>query len=257
MHDLAVADVDPDVADRLVEEHQVAGAQLVARDGCADLRHRPARAWQRDARLLERPRDEAGAVEGVRPARPVAVRRADLAHGVVERRSPCGRGAGGEGLGQSRWRGAIVTTGGTVGAAGAATAVAGSSPTTVAAAAVTIAARPARAGRFLCMGAVLGVAPADRSHGPRGARGTGEVRTARPFFLHPGRAAPRLSGGDPAPAAPVERRWHRAVPHITNAFRSVAMTHLSICYRLSGEPSHARLTRTGQFRPGPLLPLSS
>ena len=55
VHDLAVADVDADVADRPVEEHEVAGPQVGLGHRLADLRLRPAGAGQRDARPAGRP----------------------------------------------------------------------------------------------------------------------------------------------------------------------------------------------------------
>src|SRR5699024_5461695 len=63
--ELSVAEVDPDVTDRSVEEHQVAGLQLAPGDPCpgADLRAR--RAWQRDTGLTPRRRRQPGAIVGV------------------------------------------------------------------------------------------------------------------------------------------------------------------------------------------------
>src|SRR6185437_9660908 len=92
LHELAVADVDAHVA-VAVEEDEVAGLELVARDGRAGavLRGRVVR--ERDADLRVGPHHEAGAVEALagRRASP-AVRHADLAQGGVGRAGPRRRG---------------------------------------------------------------------------------------------------------------------------------------------------------------------
>src|SRR5690349_10101380 len=54
MHDLAVAHVDADMADRGVEEDQVTGAELALRHGAAHRRLHPGRVRQGDADLVER-----------------------------------------------------------------------------------------------------------------------------------------------------------------------------------------------------------
>src|SRR6185295_13382628 len=79
MHELAVAEIDPDVRVRAIArvvEHQVAGLQLAQlRDRRADLAQRfGARRQQQAPRALEHVRDEAAAVEaGFRRAAAQAV----------------------------------------------------------------------------------------------------------------------------------------------------------------------------------------
>src|SRR3954451_20007774 len=84
VHHLAVADVDAHVADRAVEEDQVAGLQLVAGDRRAHLRLQPAGVRQADAGRGVGELDQPGAVEGARAGGRPYVRLAALLHGGVD-----------------------------------------------------------------------------------------------------------------------------------------------------------------------------
>src|SRR5262245_55743775 len=104
VHHLALAEVYADVADRGVEEQQVAGLQLVAPDWLAHLRLRRGGTWQTHPGLLERRHDQSGTVEGVRASSAVAVGLADgglgEGEGLDTGRAPAGnsRGCGLRGL---------------------------------------------------------------------------------------------------------------------------------------------------------------
>ena len=88
VHDLAVADVDADVAHRAVVEHQVAGLQARLVDtGVPEPICAAGRVRQADAGLGPGHHGEAGAVEGVRAGGAVHVGVADLGQRVLHRGS--------------------------------------------------------------------------------------------------------------------------------------------------------------------------
>ena len=85
MHDPAVADVHPDVADRRVVEDQVARHQLALADPAALAGLRLRRVRQRDAGLAPGVHHQAGAVERVRAFGAPDVRVTELRHRDLDR----------------------------------------------------------------------------------------------------------------------------------------------------------------------------